>query len=70
MSKTNDKKTGAPRSLDSLVRCLIADMAVALSDFEENAYDGDPLRRSDDHLCMRACLLIDRANEIVEATTR
>ena len=54
-------------SLDCLVRCLIADMAVALRDFEQSAWDGDPCRRSDDELCMRACRLIDRANEIVEA---
>lgn len=52
------------------VRRLITDMAVALRDFEQAAWDGDPHRRSEDELCMRACHLIDQASEIVEAYRR
>jgi hypothetical protein len=45
-------------------RSLIADMAVALSEFEERAWDGDPRRRDADPLCKQARTMIDKANAI------
>lgn len=65
---TQGANVGTPRTLAPVVRCLIADMAVALADFESAAWDGDPRRRSDDELCMKSRKLIDQANTVVEAT--
>lgn len=46
---------------------LVERMRDALIEWEANAWDGDPRRRSSDVGCMTACKLIDEANAFLSA---